>query len=146
MTEAPANDGFPIARPGRLVLICWTLFLIAGFGVSLWLQPDQRGFGTHEQLGWAACSFQQITGWHCPSCGMTTSFSHFIRGHWVDSIRANSTGFFMALFCAVQIPWSLASVRQSRLWRINQPHIALLTLLAVLYLIAGVEYLYRVLR
>lgn len=77
---------------------------------------------------------------------MTTSFSHFIRGHWVDSFRANSTGFFMALFCAVQIPWSLFSAWKSRLWRINHPHIALLTLLVVLYLIAGIEYLGRVLR
>jgi hypothetical protein len=49
----------------------------------------------------------------------------------------------MALFCAVQIPWSLICVRKSRLWLINQPHIALLILLAVLYLIAGVEYVYR---
>lgn len=52
----------------------------------------------------------------------------------------------MALFCAVQIPWSLFSAWKSRLWRINHPHIALLTLLVVLYLIAGIEYLGRVLR
>jgi hypothetical protein len=146
MSEAPTNHGFPIARTGRWVLISWAAFLVAGFGVSIWLQPDQRGFGTHEQFRWAPCSFQQLTGWHCPSCGMTTSFSHFIRGHWQSSIRANSTGFFMALFCAFQIPWSLISVKKSRLWLINQPHIALLILLGILYLIAGVEYVYRTQR
>jgi hypothetical protein len=143
MNKPPSHSGFPIARNGRLALNLWASFLIAGFSACVWLQPDTRGFGTHEQFGWAACSFESSTGWHCPSCGMTTSFSHFIRGQWLRSFKANTTGFFMALFCAIQIPWSLISARKGRLMCVKQPHIALLFLLAALYILVISEYLIR---
>lgn len=52
---------------------------------------------------------------------MTTSFSHFTRGEFVEAARANVAGLLLAMFCAVQIPWSWASAYQGRFWGISQP-------------------------
>lgn len=49
----------------------------------------------------------------------------------------------MALFCALQIPWSLISVRKRHLWLIQNPQRLLLCLLAAMYSIAGSEYVIR---
>jgi len=65
---------------------------------------------------------------------MTTSFSHFIRGQFVQSFQANSAGFLLALVCAVQIPWSWWSIYSKRLWRIEYPEQALFGLLVFLFL------------
>ena len=43
------------------------------------LTPDPSGMGTHTQLGLAGCVVLEQTGWPCPMCGMTTSFSHFVH-------------------------------------------------------------------
>lgn len=58
-----------------LALPSWTVLSIAH-----WLQPDPAGFGTHRQLGLAGCTVMTLTGWPCPMCGMTTTFSHLAHG------------------------------------------------------------------
>jgi len=35
---------------------------------------------------------------------MTTSFAHFVRGHFVRSAQANAAGFLLAAVCAAGIP------------------------------------------
>ncbi|NBO19844.1 MAG: DUF2752 domain-containing protein, partial [Proteobacteria bacterium] len=54
--------------------------LSATLGLSnvRWLTPDARGLGTHEQLGLPPCGFYLWYGLPCPSCGMTTSWPHFL--------------------------------------------------------------------
>ncbi len=44
-------------------------------GIARWLTPSPEGFGTHRQLGLAGCTMLTLTGWPCPMCGMTTTFS-----------------------------------------------------------------------
>lgn len=44
-------------------------------GIAAWLTPDPRGFGTHTQLGLGQCTFLHFTGYPCPMCGMTTTFT-----------------------------------------------------------------------
>ncbi len=69
--------------------------------VARWLEPDPRGRGTHEQLDLPPCGFLLIFGKPCPSCGMTTSWSHVTRGQFLSSIHANAGGFLMAIAAAV---------------------------------------------
>jgi len=38
-----------------------------------------------------------MTGYPCPTCGMTTAFAHTVHGHWIDAIRSQPAGFLIAL-------------------------------------------------
>jgi hypothetical protein len=80
------------------------------------LRPDPRGFGTHTQLGLAACSFRELTGKPCPSCGMTTAFAWAVRGRFDEAWRANPAGSVLAPSLMVIIPWLLAVSISGRPW------------------------------
>ena len=38
-----------------------------------------------------------LMGVRCPGCGMTTSWSYYVRGQWLSSIQTNGGGFLLAL-------------------------------------------------
>jgi hypothetical protein len=89
----------------RFTLLLIAAGLIAVFGLAIWLKPDARGMGTHRQLGLPPCTFLLVTRLPCPSCGMTTSFSHLVRGQVVESLQANPIGTLLAAFCMVMVPY-----------------------------------------
>jgi hypothetical protein len=68
------------------LLTATTTLVIA---LSLWLVPDDRGFGTHEQLGLDPCGYFVSTGKPCLTCGMTTAFALCSRLRWVSAYEAN---------------------------------------------------------
>jgi hypothetical protein len=129
MNHNSTGSGYPIGRAGRVLLGLWSLFLLAGFALALSLEPDPRGFGTHQRLGLPPCTFIAMFEIPCPSCGMTTSFANFVRGRFVEAARANLAGLLLAAICAVQIPWCWVSIRSGRLWRVNEPDMMVLWLL-----------------
>lgn len=93
----------------RVGLILTGLGLMAGLVVARMLVPDASGMGTHRQLGFGQCSFMSWFGMPCPSCGMTTSWAHLVRGQWRESIACNAGGFLfgcLAIFCG---PWLMVS-------------------------------------
>jgi hypothetical protein len=92
--SAPANRGRMMRRllGAALLVGCGSVL-----GVAAWLRPDARGFGTHEQLGAGRCGMLVMTGYPCPSCGMTTSFAHTVRGQWLRAMWAQPGGFVLAL-------------------------------------------------
>jgi hypothetical protein len=103
----------------RGLLVGVVLGLVAVFGVALWLNPynpdgSPRTMETHRQLGLNKCTFYELTGVPCPSCGMTTSFALLMHGDPVNSLRANAAGTLLALFCLALIPWAVASVVLNR--------------------------------
>jgi len=73
------------------------------------LEPDPRGFGTHEQLGLTPCSFYQWTGHTCPSCGATTAWAHVLRGDMAEALWANLAATLLLLATLVAVPWLLLS-------------------------------------
>ena len=105
----------PVPRPWvRGSLIGLALGLIAVFAVAVWINPynadgSPMSMATHRQLGLPPCNFYYTTGLPCPSCGMTTSFALLMHGDLRSSLRANAVGTFLAGFCLLLIPWSLAS-------------------------------------
>lgn len=121
MTSFRQFDGAPVGRVGRAVLIAWAMFLMAGFAMARSLEPDPRGFGTHRQFGLPECSFRLLFSRSCPGCGMTTSFSHFVRGEFAAAARANETALLLAIISAIMIPWSLSSAVRGRLWFVDDP-------------------------
>ena len=64
------------ALKDRLVSLALGLPSWAVLGVALYLTPETKGFGTHQQLGLGGCTVLTLTGWPCPMCGMTTTFTH----------------------------------------------------------------------
>ena len=108
-------SGIPLGTAGRVLLVLGSLLVLAGFGISARLSPDPRGYGTHQQFGLPPCSLLLLTGKPCPSCGGTTAFAHFVRGHWPSAVRANAAAFVLAAVCAAMIPWCWASAACGRL-------------------------------
>jgi hypothetical protein len=103
----------------RGLLVGVVLGLVAVFGVALWLNPynpdgSPRTMETHRQLGLRKCTFYEMTGVPCPSCGMTTSFALLMHGDLGNSLRANAVGTLLALFGLALIPWAVASVALNR--------------------------------
>jgi Protein of unknown function (DUF2752) len=113
--ELEPLDVLPVmSRWVRGTLVGIALGLTALFAVAAYLNPYQgdgsaRRMETHRQLGLPECTFKQVTGLPCPSCGMTTSFALTIRGDLSDAMRANSVGVMLALTLLAAIPWCIVS-------------------------------------
>lgn len=100
----------------RYYYLAGLLFCATLIGLSVWLTPAEKGFGTHKQLGLPECSFQQTTGVPGPSCGMTTSFAHMSSGNLFQAIRANLFGvliYGVILISGIEALMQLLSVNIS---------------------------------
>ncbi|MCC6124234.1 MAG: DUF2752 domain-containing protein [Pirellulales bacterium] len=108
--------------PYRKELNGQTRSLLAALGVGLvvllmiaaFLQPDKTHYGTHRQLGLPPCSFYLLVGAPCPTCGMTTSWAHLVRGEILASCRANAGGALLGMLAILAVPWSLATAIRGR--------------------------------
>ena len=103
----------PLALVGGVLV---TLLFVSGR-----LTPDSQGLGTHHQLGLPPCSVRQLFGIRCPSCGMTTSWAHMVRGQVLSAVKANSGGALLALVAATAGPWMLACGLRGR-WLLRPPN------------------------
>jgi hypothetical protein len=140
MTDIAGSGGYPVARAGRWLLVFWSLFLLGGFSLAYALEPDPRGYGTHQRLGLPPCTFRALFGIPCPSCGMTTSFAHFAHGHLWQAFRANPGGGLLAIVCLVQIPWCWWSVFRGRLAGVSDPGRSLMWLLLAIASVSLVNW------
>ena len=129
----------PFALPGRPLTPSgrWVCLGLAGLLGGLLLlatsvRPDPRGFGTHEQLGLAPCAFRVLLNLPCPTCGGTTSFAHFVRGHWSEAFHANPAAFAFALSCSLLTPWLVLSAVVGRLPGVVRADWAFIILVAIL--------------
>ncbi|MDP6407923.1 MAG: DUF2752 domain-containing protein [Planctomycetota bacterium] len=97
------------ARPSPhwILFACAGLSIVAMLALALFVEPDERGFGTHEQLGMLPCRSMDWFGVPCPGCGVTTSVALAVQGRPLDSIANQPFGFLTALFLPVFFLWSL---------------------------------------
>ena len=86
-----------IGSRGRLYAAVLCLACAGILGVAVWLQPDPKGYGTHRQLGFGKCGMLITTGFPCPTCGMTTSFSYAVRGRLIKAFLAQPAGLALAI-------------------------------------------------
>lgn len=82
---------------GRLVALAISAICLATLIFALILVPSPSGVGTHTPLGMGQCAWLSRFNLPCPSCGMTTSFSWFVRGNWMASFYVQPFGFALAL-------------------------------------------------
>jgi hypothetical protein len=86
--------------------------LAAALLLSLWLKPDPRGLGTHEQLLLLPCNFYRLTELPCPFCGMTTAFTHMARAELREALIAQPLGALAFVVCVLLLPVAIwAAVR-----------------------------------
>ena len=95
--------------------------LVTLLGVSWRLTPDPAGMGTHHQLGLPMCSVRQFVGIRCPSCGMTTSWAHMVRGQAFSSVKSNSGGALLAIVAILTGPWMVLCGLRGR-WLLRPPN------------------------
>ncbi len=96
-------------------------FVLIGLGavvalvLAFQLEPDDRGYGTHEQLGLSPCGMMEHVGIPCPSCGMTTSWSLAAHGRILASVANQPFGalLFFAAFAVVPLSLYVLSGRFS---------------------------------
>lgn len=118
----------------RWILAGLSLGIFVVFLIAFWLRPYQEDgqpltVETHRQLGLPPCNFYALTGYPCPACGMTTSFSLLIHGDPINSLRANWVGTLLATLGLIFIPWSLACIRYRQTYWIRSIDRAMMFLL-----------------
>lgn len=130
----PLNATYARFKATLVFTGCMTLLLLAA-----WLQPDRSGMGSHQQLGLPACNMVTVTGYPCPTCGMTTAFAYSVRGRWISAFQAQPAGFILAMMTAGIAIASMFVLITGRVWVINWYRISpsLVTLLAIAGILLG---------
>ena len=95
----------------RLMALLIALLPITLLSVAGTLKPDQRGLGTHQQLGLPPCSLRFLVGIRCPACGMTTSWAYFAKGDWTASVSTNAGGFLLACLSMAVVLMAIPIIR-----------------------------------
>ena len=119
--------------------------LLALLAVAAWLEPDPAGLGTHRQLGLPPCTFRAVVGRPCPTCGMTTSWAHLIRGELLEALQVNVAGTLLGLAALVAAPWMALLAIRGR-WIGRPPgSTALAYAVVALFAVMLVDWVYRLL-
>ncbi len=126
VTPAPEPDPASLAGRWRCLAAIVAAALLAALALASQLQPDPRGWGTHEQLGLPGCTFVSLVGVRCPACGMTTAWANVTHGRIVDAVRANGVGTLLVAVALATVAVSLnIAVRGRRLaWQPGESTIA----------------------
>jgi len=102
-------------RKRWLLALCGALLWI-GLATAGNLHPDDRGWGTHQQLGLPTCSLMTWFGKRCPVCGMTTSWANLVQGCPRQALKASIGGTALALIAAGGGLWLLVSAAHGAWW------------------------------
>ena len=84
-------------------MLAGAVLLASPLAMATRLRPSAAGLGTHQQLGLPACSARVLWGVRCPACGMTTSWTHLVRGQLWQSLQANSGGTLLGLLAIAMV-------------------------------------------
>jgi hypothetical protein len=99
LIAAPGSWFARLSSAAQDRLVGLALFLPTGtvLGIALSLTPDPAGMGTHRQLGLGGCAILTMTGFPCPMCGMTTTFTHLAHLHLIEGTINQPFGLFLFL-------------------------------------------------
>ncbi len=87
-------------RSRRLHALVVGLIAVILLVISLILSPSKEGIGTHQQLGLPTCGWILAADLPCPTCGMTTAWSHAVRGEFSSAFIAQPLGMLLAFTAA----------------------------------------------
>lgn len=112
--------------------------------ISARLAPDPAGIGTHRQLGYPACTLLVVTGYPCPTCGMTTAFAHTVRGQWTAAFHAQPMGMLLAIAAMTGLLASLSVLLSGRGWTINWYRIRPTRVVLLIVLLSAAAWSYKI--
>lgn len=151
--DSPGNGNQPVHPLGPLVewvnplhptlsrLKAVLVFIgcVAILSIAVWVNPDQAGHGSHQQLGLPPCNMVMITGYPCPTCGMTTAFSYSVRGRLISAIQAQPAGFLLAMLTLMTAIASVRVIFTGKVWVVNWYRIspAIVTIAAIAVILLG---------
>lgn len=95
------------SREHRLFLALCLAFPLALLAVGRLLEPDPRGWGTHEQLGFQPCFPMRAWNVPCPGCGVTTAVALAARGHGLAALRVQPLGPLLVAAALGLAGWAL---------------------------------------
>jgi hypothetical protein len=150
MAEVP-EDQWMRTRRGqferfeRWLMVGAAVGLLALMGVTRLLTPNESGMGTHRALGLPPCGALVMWGVPCPSCGMTTSWSWFVRGDLSRSWSSNPGGFTLAIFVVLMASWLGISGLFNRWWPVRCEPFLVLGMGAIVLVVTVVQWIGRLL-
>ena len=97
VTRSSSRPGFWRARLVPLAILCGAVPILT---VAAWLEPDERGVGTHQQLGLPACGFYERLHMPCATCGYTTAFAYAAHGRLVRAFIIQPAAAILVLVMA----------------------------------------------
>lgn len=103
----------------RLAWAAIATLCLAVLAVAIYLQPDARGYGTHERLGLPPCGFMITTGLPCPTCGMTSSFTFMMHGHPLRALIIQPAGALLCLASIFAVLYGYSAAFQGHLLTIQ---------------------------
>ena len=107
------------------------------------LQPDDQGYGTHQQMGLPPCTLQVLFDVRCPTCGMTTSWANLVRGRPAEALSANLGGTLLCLLDMLAVGWLLCTAITGR-WVVYEPRMEVVACgLAVILVVTLIEWTVR---
>ena len=127
----------------RTTLAVFGIGLIGMLVIAMCLTPSAKGYGTHTQMGLKPCSFTALVGIRCPSCGMTTSWAHYVRGNWVKSVQSNTGGMLLAMSATLAGPWMLVSGLLGRWWLWHPNEWIIVAVAVVIVIVTLCDWGYR---
>jgi len=113
--------------------------------IAIVLRPASQGYGTHQQLGLPPCTFVVLYGRRCPACGMTTAWSHLVRGQVPSALRANVGGTLLGVAAFVLAPWGLVCAIRGRWWIIRPTDMGIVILVVLLSVVTLTDWAARLL-
>ncbi len=125
----------------RCVLAIGALGFLALLTVGRMVEPDPRGFGSHEQFGLPPCGYWERSGERCPFCGMTTAVAEVSRGRVLKGWSAHPAGSLFGVISPVLGAWMLISAVSGRprlCQSVSAPILGVTLSLAVLTVLAWI--------
>jgi len=131
-------------QPEHWVILGGAVLAPSGlFLLGLLLEPDPRGFGTHEKLGMRPCMPMELWNVPCPGCGVTTSVTHAVRGDLLGSLGVQPFGLVVVFGILAFLGWALMGHLRGRdLWD-DLSHIRWSRWMTIAGVLMGIAWVYK---
>lgn len=131
------------SREHGLVLLLALAAPLALLALGRLLEPDARGWGTHEQLGFRPC--YPMAHWNvpCPGCGVTTAVALAVHGAPLASLRVQPFGLVTLAAAGLAALWAVRGHARGRDLFAELPRLPWKRLGAVLGALAACAWLYK---